>query len=167
MAMTLTDLLALLPDNTTGEISAADMRTIVTELFNASHLPYASVVNQGPFTLATAAAFAPLPSAVTGSVTFTDDTDCMVVVSCHLDTMAANNAVQLAIALTGATVVAAGSKPEQVLWAGGKQAIQSSLEVSYFQTFKAGTTTYQAEYTAQAAGAQMTALAILVTAMVG
>jgi Ca2+-binding EF-hand superfamily protein len=32
--MTLEELLALLPDNTTGEISAADMRTIVTELWN-------------------------------------------------------------------------------------------------------------------------------------
>jgi hypothetical protein len=32
--MTLDDLLALLPDNTSGEISAADLRTIVTELWN-------------------------------------------------------------------------------------------------------------------------------------
>src|SRR5262245_60262982 len=32
--MTLDELLALLPDNTTGEIDAADLRTIVTELFN-------------------------------------------------------------------------------------------------------------------------------------
>lgn len=30
----LDDLLALLPDNTAGEISAADMREIVTELWN-------------------------------------------------------------------------------------------------------------------------------------
>src|SRR5262245_21878532 len=35
--MTLDELLALLPDNTTGEISPADMRTIVTDLFNAAH----------------------------------------------------------------------------------------------------------------------------------
>ena len=32
--MTLEELLALLPDNTTGEIDAADLRTVVTELFN-------------------------------------------------------------------------------------------------------------------------------------
>lgn len=32
--MTLEELLALLPDNGTGEISAADMRTIVTELYS-------------------------------------------------------------------------------------------------------------------------------------
>src|SRR5262245_11244469 len=34
--MTLDELLALLPDNTTGEIDAADLRTVVTELFNAT-----------------------------------------------------------------------------------------------------------------------------------
>jgi hypothetical protein len=34
MSLTLNELLALLPDNTTGEISAADLRTIVTELYN-------------------------------------------------------------------------------------------------------------------------------------
>jgi hypothetical protein len=34
MAMTLQELLALLPDNTTGDIGADDLRTIVTELFN-------------------------------------------------------------------------------------------------------------------------------------
>lgn len=32
--MTLEELLALLPDNTTGQIDAADLRTIVTELFD-------------------------------------------------------------------------------------------------------------------------------------
>lgn len=36
MAMTLAELLALLPDNTTGDIDAADLRTIVTELFNTT-----------------------------------------------------------------------------------------------------------------------------------
>jgi hypothetical protein len=35
MGMTLSELLALLPDNTTGQIGADDMRTITTELFNA------------------------------------------------------------------------------------------------------------------------------------
>jgi hypothetical protein len=35
--MTLAELLALLPDNTTGDIDAADLRTIVTELYNASN----------------------------------------------------------------------------------------------------------------------------------
>lgn len=34
MAASLDDLLALLPDNNTGEISAADLRTVVTGLWN-------------------------------------------------------------------------------------------------------------------------------------
>lgn len=34
MAMTLDEMLALLPDNTTGEIGADDLRTIVTEIWN-------------------------------------------------------------------------------------------------------------------------------------
>jgi hypothetical protein len=40
----LNELLALLPDNATGEISPADMRSIVTDLYNAAHTtgtPYA------------------------------------------------------------------------------------------------------------------------------
>jgi hypothetical protein len=37
MPMTLSDMLALLPDNTTGEISPADMRAIVTDLYNAAN----------------------------------------------------------------------------------------------------------------------------------
>ena len=32
--MTLEELLALLPDNTTGQITAADLRAVVTELYN-------------------------------------------------------------------------------------------------------------------------------------
>ena len=35
--MTLDDLLALLPDNSTGEIDAADLRAIVTELWNVAN----------------------------------------------------------------------------------------------------------------------------------
>lgn len=37
MAMSLDEMLALLPDNTSGEIGADDLRTIVTELFTAAH----------------------------------------------------------------------------------------------------------------------------------
>jgi hypothetical protein len=35
--MTLNQILALLPDNTTGQISAADLRSIITEIFNAAY----------------------------------------------------------------------------------------------------------------------------------
>jgi len=37
MSMTLDEMLALLPDNTTGEIDAADLRAIVTDLYDAAH----------------------------------------------------------------------------------------------------------------------------------
>jgi len=35
--MTLDEMLALLPDNTTGEISPADLRAIVSDLYDAAH----------------------------------------------------------------------------------------------------------------------------------
>jgi len=35
--MTLDEMLALLPDNSTGEISPADLRSIVTDLYHAAH----------------------------------------------------------------------------------------------------------------------------------
>ena len=40
--MTLDEMLALLPDNTTGEIDAADLRAIVTDLFEKALKRYAS-----------------------------------------------------------------------------------------------------------------------------
>jgi len=36
--MTLDELLALLPDNTSGEISPADLRAVVTDLYDAAHV---------------------------------------------------------------------------------------------------------------------------------
>jgi hypothetical protein len=44
--MTLDEMLALLPDNTTGEISAADMRAIVTDLFEKANT-YAQTFSYG------------------------------------------------------------------------------------------------------------------------
>jgi hypothetical protein len=43
--MTLEELLALLPDNTTGDIDAADLRTIVTELHTLASAPPAGDSN--------------------------------------------------------------------------------------------------------------------------
>jgi hypothetical protein len=40
MPMTLDEMLALLPDNNTGAIDAIDIRTIVTELYNAAHTAF-------------------------------------------------------------------------------------------------------------------------------
>lgn len=44
--MTLDDLLALLPDNNSGQIGADDLRTIVTELYNSAHRNYAVIPYQ-------------------------------------------------------------------------------------------------------------------------
>jgi hypothetical protein len=43
--MTLDELLALLPDNNTGAIDAADLRTIVTDLFTKAGAAAAGVVS--------------------------------------------------------------------------------------------------------------------------
>jgi hypothetical protein len=159
----LDELLALLPDNTTGQISAADMRTIVTDLYQAAHPLYLDRVNQGPVTLPAAASWANIPTSVAQTLTFTDTTVAQMCISVNLDSVVNNNQVQIALDLSGATVVAAGSRPEQVLWAGGRQAVQSTLEVTSIQTFNPGTTTLQPKYTAQAANAIVSAMAFIVT----
>ena len=165
--MKLDDLLALLPDNTTGEISPADMRTIVTSLYGDANPPYLEVIGSGPITLAAAATFTPIPGAVgmAGNIGFDVPTVCQVVISGNVDSVVNNNTIQLALALTGATVVPAGTHPEQVLYVGGKQAVASTLEVTYLQTFQAGTTTGTVEYTASLASATVSGLALLVTAV--
>jgi hypothetical protein len=161
--VTLDDLLALLPDNVTGDISPADLRTIVTELYNDANPAYVNVVNQGPFTLPASAAWAPVPGAIfTGGVlSLAEDSDVEFVISTNVDTMVNNNAVQVALNLTGANVVAPGTHPEQVLWAGGKQQVQCRLEVTFLQHLVAGTTSVSASYTAQAASAQLTAMSLI------
>jgi hypothetical protein len=166
VATTLADLLALLPDNTSGEITPADMRTIVTELWNDSHPPVWNVVNQGPFALAANAGWTDLAPAVTGAVTLDDPTTAQFCLSLNVDTLGANNAVQLGIDFTGASVVPVGSKPEQVLWIGGKQAVQATVEVTFLQALAAGTTNLKVRYTAQAT-ANVTALALIGTIVAG
>jgi hypothetical protein len=166
VATTLADLLALLPDNTTGDITPADMRTIVTELWNDSHPPVWNIVNQGPFALATHAAFTDLAPPVTGVVTLDDPTTVQFCLSLNVDTLGANNQVQLGIDFSGATLVGVGSKPEQVLWIGGKQAVQATAEVTFLQAMAAGTTNLDVKYTAQGA-ATVTALALIATIVAG
>jgi hypothetical protein len=160
--MTLSDLLALLPDNTSGEISPADMRTIVTELYNDANPPYANVVNQGPATLAVNAAFVAVPGTAPYAFTLSDPADVQFVLSLNVDTQAANNAVQVGLDMSGATTVAVGSKPEQVLWIGGKQPVQARLEVTFIAALAAGVTNLALKYTAQAA-ATLSAMSVLAT----
>jgi hypothetical protein len=157
---TLNDLLALLPDNTTGQISPADMRTIVTELYNDANPVYLNVVNQGPANLVTNAAWTPVPGTSSFPFTLDDDNDILFTLSLDVDTMGANNQVRVGLNMTGATVMAAGSKTEQALWIGGKQPVQATMEVTFVQRLTAGTTTIQLYYTAQAA-ATLTAMAVI------
>ena len=159
--MTLDDLQALLPDNTTGAISAADMRTIVTELYNDANPAYINVVNQGPATLAVNAAFVAVPGTAPYALTLTQADDLQFVLSLNVDSMVNANQIQVGLDLSGATVVPVGSKPEQVLLVGGKQQVQARLEVTFIQRLLAGTTNLQLKYTAQAAGGVLSAMAVL------
>jgi hypothetical protein len=158
--MNLNDMLALLPDNTTGAITPADMRAIVTELYNDANPKYTNVVNQGPANLVTNAAWTAVPGTNPFAYVSTEDQDLELVISLNIDTMAANNAVQVGLDATGTNVIPVGSKPEQVLWVGGKQPVQARLEVTFIQHLLAGTTNFQLKYTAQGA-AQLSAMAVL------
>jgi hypothetical protein len=161
----LSELLALLPDNTTGDISPEDMRTIVTELYNDANPAVLEVINAGPVTLPAAAAFTPLPGAglMSGSLALPEAMVCQVVISANVDSMVNANQIQLGLDLSGATVLPVGTHPEQILLVGGKQQVQSTVEVTYLQTFNAGTTVGTVNYTAQANGGTVSALALLVT----
>ena len=158
--MALQDLLDLLPDNTVGEISPADMRTIVTELYNDANPPYANVVNQGPATLAVNAAWTAVPGTAPYAFTLDDAADVQFVVSLNVDSVANNNQIQVGLDMTGATTVAVGSKPEQVLLVGGKQQVQARLEVTFVAALAAGVTNIALKYTAQVAGGLLSAMAV-------
>jgi hypothetical protein len=160
----LADLLALLPDNTTGDISPADLRTIVTALYGDANPPYTNVVNQGPATLAAVAGtWTTVPGTSLYPLTLDDPGDVQFVLSTNVDSMVNSNQIQVALDLSGATTVAAGSKPEQVLLVGGKQQVQARLEVTFIQALAAGTTNIGVKYTAQAAGGVLSAMAALAT----
>ena len=158
--MNLNELLALFPDNTTGQISPADLRTAITELYNDANPPYANVVNQGPANLVANAAWTVVPGTNPFAYTAPEDQDLEFVLSLNVDTLGANNAVQIGLDLTAATVVPVGSKPEQVLWIGGKQQVQATAEVTFIQHLVAGTTNIQLKYTAQGA-ATLSAMAVI------
>ena len=159
--MTLDDLLALLPDNSSGQISPADMRTIVTELYNDANPAYINVVNQGPATLAVNAAFTPVPGTAAYPLTLAEAQDMQFVLSTNVDSVVNSNQIQVGLDLSGATVVPVGSKPEQVLLVGGKQQVQARLEVTFMAHLAAGTTNVAMKYTAQAAGGILSAMAVM------
>jgi hypothetical protein len=158
--MNLNELLALLPDNTTGEISPADMRTIVTELYNDANPPFINVVNQGPASLVTHPTWTVVPGTSSQPLTLDSADDMLFVLSIDVDSQTANNQVQVGLDVSGATTVAVGSKPEQVIWIGGKQPVQATMEVTYIQRLNAGTSNFQLKYTAQGA-ATLSAMAVI------
>src|SRR6516162_4287994 len=163
----LDDLLALLPDNTTGDISPADMRTIVTELYNDANPPFANVVNQGPATLAAAGTWTPVPGTSSYPFTLAENQDVMFVLSLNVDSAVNSNQIQVGLDLSGATVVPVGSKPEQVLLVGSKQQVQARLEVTFIQKMNAGTTNLALKYTAQVAGGILSAMAVVASVVSG
>jgi hypothetical protein len=153
--------LALLPDNTSGDISPADMRVIVTELYNDANPPYANVVNQGPATLALAGTWTPIPGTSSFPFTLGENQDVLFVVSLNVDSAVNSNQIQVSLDMTGATVVPAGSRPEQVLLVGGKQQLQATLEITFMAKMNAGTTNIAPKYTAQVAGGILSAMAVI------
>jgi len=165
--MDLADLLALLPDNSSGEISPADVRTIVTELYNDANPPYVNVVNQGPATLAVAGTFTAVPATNPYAFTLAENQDVMFILSLNVDSVNNNNQIQVGLDMSGSTVVAVGSKPEQVLLVGGKQQVQARLEVTFIQKMNAGTTNLALKYTAQVAGGILSAMAVVASVVSG
>ena len=159
--MSLSDLIALLPDNTTGAITAGNMRTIVTELYTPT--PTKGVA-AGPFSnlpIATTFASLPAPGPVTASLTLDEATTILVFLGAYIDSGANNNVVDLGLDLSGATVIAVGSKLEEVIQVGGKSWIQMSLQVVFAEPFAVGTTNFDVRYKATVAGANISNIALM------
>lgn len=157
--MTLDELLALLPDNESGDITAADLRTIVTEL-------YAPQMNEqrnvpGPYSLPVTANFVdlPPPGPLTGLLTTVESGPALVSFSAYMDSGSNNNNVSLGIDLSGATNLPAGA-PGQVLRVGGKQPVQGTISLTYLQEFNEGDTVVAVEYKASATGAIISDLSL-------
>jgi hypothetical protein len=156
----LQDLLALFPDNVNGDISAADLRTAITDLYTPALLQRG--VNLGPFTLPAAPAFVPLPAPgpVTASVTSDVTIPLEIILSAYVDTGSNNNDVRLALDFSGATVEAAGSQPQRVIRLGGKSLVAATVTISFIESLLVGTTTVQVMYQASLVGATVSNIAL-------
>jgi len=157
--MPLADLLALLPDNTTGEISPADLRTIITDLYTTSGVQIAP----GPWNgLAASAAFIPFPTPVPPVVTMNLAVagPLLICISGYIDTVNNNNEVALGLDVTGATTIPAGSSSGQTLRLGARQATKATDSLSYVQMFNAGLTSFEARYTSQLSGTNISDMAM-------
>lgn len=156
---TLDELLALLPDNTSGEISAADLRTVTSELWYQPLVHAEAVDTQVHDNLPAAGVFTALPAGSKSSMDLSIEAgaprSCLFTLSAFVDSGVNANAVELALDLSGATVVAAGAKPAQVLRVGGKQYVEATVSLTYVQDLNPGTTTISLMYTAGLAGASV------------
>jgi hypothetical protein len=165
--MTLDELLALLPDNTTGEISPADIRAVVTNLFiEPTHAADAS--SAGPYNLFATPIFTVLPgSTATPLVLDRGPVPVLLTLSAYLDSGVNSNDVSLALDLSGATLAPAGGKPEQTLRVGGKQFVAATVSISYLQTFEIGTTNVTVRYKASVNGGSVENVALTMIVLVG
>jgi hypothetical protein len=155
--VTLDEMLAMLQDNTSGDITAAALRAIVTDLFTAS----VSGNQPGPWPgLAASPVYVPLNPDATVDISLALASPVLVTFTAYVDTAVNNNEVGLAIALTGATNVAAGSNKWQTLRQGAKTATTRTASITYLQDFGQGTTTAELRYTAAQAGATISDLAL-------
>jgi hypothetical protein len=147
---TLEELLALLPDNSSGAISAADMRIIVTNLYDRS----GETLYPGPFTdLAVVGSFTAFPTTpLVQTVSAVTDRTVLVNFGAYIDTNVNNNDVSLAVELSGATVKAPGAVPAHTLRIGGKTLVAATLCLSYIENFNAGDTDMEIKYKASQAG---------------
>jgi hypothetical protein len=150
--MTLDEMLALLPDNTTGQISPADLRAIVTDLYTGP------VYNNYPgpwISLPAAASYTSLPTPLTLTIPLAIDRPLLVTLTAYIDTAVNNNEVALSFAYTGATVSPAGSEIWRNMRLGAKVATQSSQCHTWVQLLNAGETVAELKYTAEQAGASI------------
>jgi hypothetical protein len=153
---TLNELLALFPDNDTGDIGADDLRTAVTELWSAAYEYY----TPGPWTnLPAAAAFRSLPAPFSFDVTFESQRRVLVSLDAYFDSAVVNNAISFGLTLSGATAVPAGGG-NQTIRLGGKQPVSSTVSTCFIQVFEQGVTTVEAMYKASAGGATISDITI-------
>lgn len=160
--MTLDELLALLPDNTNGDITAADLRTIVSELYAP---PMNDQLNHpGPFSLVKALSYAPLPAPgpAAGLLTMVESGPVLMSISGYVDS--SGHDISMSLELSGATNLAAGA-PGKVLRIGTRTAVQCTLSDTFLQDFNEGDTVVEVKYIADASGGTLADLSLTLMAL--
>jgi hypothetical protein len=159
--MNLAQLLALFPDNMEGEISAADLRTAISELYVPRTM--GNVVNLGPFSALPASPTfrsLPPPGPVSTTASIDEPVVALFILSVYIDTAGNNNDVRLALDFSGGLVEAAGSQPERVIEVSGKSAVGSTVSISFIDSLPTGATTAEVKYQASQSGASISNIAL-------